>query len=268
MPGLRGARSNARFSLAACALAMLALAASACGGGMLGRQYEYDQQIYLRADGSASVVINSSIQALMALHGLQLDPAPRARIDREAIRAMVAEPGLEVGRVSRPWRRDGRQFIQIRVEVDDVSKLGSTKFLKDVRYSFTAIPEDKRLYLQQVGQPARTDVANTGWNGSELVAFKLHLPSKITDHNVRLLETGEAGGPERGNILTYEQRLSDRLKGQPLEMRVEMESGSILYRTLSLFALSFAAAMVLLALIIWRVVRSGRRKNDLLRAGR
>src|SRR5688500_5889759 len=82
--------------------AVLLLSLAACSGRGFGQQYEYDQQLYLRADGSAIVVINASIQALMELHGLKLDPAPRARIDRDAVRDMVREPGLEITRVSRP----------------------------------------------------------------------------------------------------------------------------------------------------------------------
>jgi hypothetical protein len=40
-----------------------------------------------------------------------------------------------------------------------------------------------------------------------------------------------------------------------------MEGGSILYRTLWLFALSFGAAIALLAAIIWMIVRRGRRRR-------
>lgn len=243
------------------AAAALALTLSACGGRVFGRQYEYDQQLYLKADGSASVVINASIQALMELHGLKLDPAPRARLDRDAIREMVREPGLDVTRVSRPWRRAGRQFIQIRAEIDDVRRLGATNLFRGSEYSLADNADGTRTYRQMVGPPIRAGVASPGWDGSEMVAFKLHLPSRILEHNVRLLETGGTGEPERGNILTWEQRLSDRLQARPIDMQVAMESGSILYRTLSLFALSFAAALLLLAVIIWRVVRRGRRKN-------
>jgi hypothetical protein len=250
-----------RFRLSAAAA--LALTLVACGMG-LGRRYEYDEQLYLRADGSAAVVINASIPALMALHGLPLDPAPRARIDRDAIRTMVTEPGLEIGRVSRPWRRDGRQFIQIRAEIEDVRKLGATKLFRGAEYSLIdAVIEDQamRIYRQRVGPPAGGAVPNAGWDGTELAAFKLHLPSRIDEHNVRRLDNGGPGDVERGNILTWEQRLSDRLKGQPIDMQVTIESGSILYRTLSIFALSFAAAMILLGGIAWRFVRRGRRRN-------
>jgi predicted small lipoprotein YifL len=250
--------SDLRRSLLAAAV--LAVAVSACG--IRGpRQYEYEEQLYLFPDGSATVVMNASIPSLIALHGLDLDPNPRARLDRGAIRDMVSEPGLEISRVSRPWRRHGRQFVQIRAEIAQVEKLSETKLFGWSKYSASTTPDGAREYRQVVGTPRGSVVPNAGWQGTELVAFKLHLPSRIQSHNVRSLETGETGGPERGNILTWEQRLSDRLQGRPIDMQVTMDSGSILHRTLWIFALSFGAAVALLAFIVWRVVLRGRHRN-------
>lgn len=247
--------------LRALGAAALLLTLAACGGRGFSREYEYEEQLYLDADGSAAVVVNASVPALIALRGLPLDPAPRARIDRGRVREMVSEPGVEVTRVSRPWRRDGRQFIQIRAEVDHVTRLQGTKLFGWSTYTLTDGPAGTREYSQQVGAPPGAAPANAGWDGSEIVAFKLHLPSRIQAHNVRVLETRETGGVERGNILTWEQHLSDRLKGAPLDMQVSMDSGSILYRTLSLFAISFLAAIVLLAGAVWMVVRRGRARR-------
>lgn len=244
------------------AAALLAVALQACAGG-LGRQYEYEEQLTLGADGSASIIVNASIPALVALRGLPIDTAPRARIDRDEVRAMVAEPGLEITRVSRPWRRDGRQFLQIRAEVADVEQLASTRLFGWSDYDVATTDTNAREYRQRVGEPAdaaSAAVKAAGWDGSELVAFKLHLPSRIHAHNVRLLETRATGQVERGNILTWEQHLSQRLAGAPIEMHVTMESGSILYRTLWLFAMSFGAAVGLLIAIIWWVIRRGRRQ--------
>jgi hypothetical protein len=247
------------------AAAALLVAIAACGGPGLGRQYEYDEQLYLYPDGSAAIMINASVPALIALRGLPLDPAPRARIDRAAVRAMVSEPGLEITRVSRPWRRSGRQFIQIRAEIDDVRRLGNTRLLGWSAYALETKADatgEYREYRQLIGAPpAAPPPAAAGWDGSEIVAFKLHLPSRVRSHNVRVLETNEPGSTERGNILTWEQRLGDRLAGQPVDMQVSMEAGSILYRTLWLFALSFGAALALLAAIIWMIVRRGRRRS-------
>jgi hypothetical protein len=61
----------------------------------------------------------------------------------------------------------------------------------------------------------------------------------------------------RGNILGWEQHLTDRLDGTPLDIKVEMDSQSILHRTLWLFAGAFLAAVALLALVIWLTMRQG-----------
>ncbi len=242
---------------------LLLVSLAACGRGGFGRQYEYDEQLYLDPDGSATIVVSASIPSLIALHGLPLDPAPRARIDRDEVRAMVEEPGLEIARVSRVWRRAGRQFIQISAEIDDVRKLGDTKLFRGHRVSFTEAADGTREYRQEIGAAATAPPAPGayGWTGAERTAFKLHLPSRIHAHNVRDIDTNATGDVERGNILTWEQRLSDRVTGTPIAMHVTMESGSILYTTLWLFAGSFAAALLLLAFVIWRIVRRGKRRN-------
>jgi hypothetical protein len=102
---------------------------------------------------------------------------------------------------------------------------------------------------------------NVGWTGSELVAFRLHLPSRILDHNARDLEEDVPIDVQRGNILSWEQRLPDRLDGQPIAIQVRMEAGSILHRTLWLFFGAFAAAVLLLGGIVWLTVRKGVKQR-------
>ena len=79
----------------AAALALVALAAtlaSACAGGGLFRQYEYEEDIYLSLDGTATVYVNSSVPALNALRGTALNTSPTARLDRDAIRNRLLLP--------------------------------------------------------------------------------------------------------------------------------------------------------------------------------
>ena len=99
-----------------------------------------------------------------------------------------------------------------------------------------------------------------GWDGSELVAFRLHLPSRIRDHNARDLEKDVPSDIQRGNILAWEQHLADRLDGRPIEIAVRMDPDSILYRTLWLFGGAFLAAVLLLGGIIWMTIRKGARQ--------
>ena len=56
---------------------------------------------------------------------------------------------------------------------------------------------------------------------------------------------------ERGNILEWEQPLSERLAGRTLNIAVDLEPESILYTTLMLFGASIVAAAAALALVIW-----------------
>jgi len=80
----------------------------------------------------------------------------------------------------------------------------------------------------------------------------------------RYLDRDESRPYARGNIITWEQRFADRLKGQPIAyaedtrpdvMEARMDRESILYRTLWLFAIAFAAALLVLAGLIWFTMR-------------
>lgn len=236
---------------------LICLAAGASCANPLARQYEYDEQTYLEVDGSATVVLSASIAALVALRGLALDPDPQARLGSDEVRAAFEAAGCDVERVSRPWRRNGRRYVQARLRVNDVRKAGNCGVLSWSTYGFEVTPGQIR-YTQDVGAPLGTAPAGVTWDGRELVAFKLHLPSRVIYQNVRRLSDGEAGKTERGNILTWEQRLSDRLAGAPVTMEVRTDAESILYRTVSLFAGAFGAAVIVLVLLIWWTIRRGR----------
>ena len=84
------------------------------------------------------------------------------------------------------------------------------------------------------------------------MAFRLHLPSKITFHD-------NGGELRRGNILVWEQPLADRLKSVPLSLEARMETQSILYRTLWLFGATFLVVTAGFVLVIWSIVRPRAR---------
>jgi hypothetical protein len=254
------ARMRVRVVTAAAVVLVLTAACS----NPLGRQYEYEEQLYLRADGAATVVVDASIAALVALRGAALDPSPSARLDRQQIRQQFEAAGCVVRNVGQPWRRKGRRFIQVRIDTTDVRTLSSCGLLGWSTYSFAPIEGDQVRYQQIIGAPAPRDPGKVAWDGSELVAFKLHLPSRITYQNVKRLD-GTNGTVERGNILTWEQTLAARRAGTPIDLDVHMDATSILYTTLWLFAAAFGAAVAVLALIVWWTIRRGRSpaKNPL-----
>ena len=59
----------------------------------LGRQYEYEEQIYLSVDGSATVVVDSSIPAFVALRGATFDSSMNTGVNREQVRAWFESAG-------------------------------------------------------------------------------------------------------------------------------------------------------------------------------
>jgi hypothetical protein len=237
----------------AAAIALL-IAAAGCRNPF-GRQYEYEEQLYLGVDGTATMVIDTSIPALVALRGVPVDP--KSPVDREQVRRLYSVAGCANVRVGQPWFRQGRRFVQVSVSASHVHQL---KACTPLAWSTYAFEQEGTVihYHQVVGNSAAGNPGAVNWDGSELVAFKLHLPSRIIFHNVKRLEDGANGSADRGNILTWEQRLVDRRANTPVDMEVRMDSQSILYRTLWLFAGAFVAAMCVLGLIIWITMRRAK----------
>ncbi len=206
--------------------------------------------MYLSLDGSTTLYVNSSIAALNALRGTLFDASSAARIDRDAVRTYFTTPSTHVARVSES-RRSGRRFVHVRLDVDDVRHLSAAPPFAWSTYGFDK-KDAQFIFKQTVGAAASRDVGNVGWNGRELVAFRMHLPSKIDWHNTPSHEVG------RGNILSWEQPLADRLKGIPLEMEARMETQSILYRTLWLFGLTAVGVAILFVVLIAWILRKNR----------
>jgi hypothetical protein len=223
------------------------IAAWTAGCGTLTREFEYEEDITLSLDGRAVIYVNASLAALAALRGADVNLRPDARFDADRIRAFFTSPVTRVGRIS-SYRRHGRRYASVRVDVDDIRQAASARPFAWSTYALDRTASEV-VYRQAVGAAADRDVGDVGWAGRERVAFRLHLPSKITFHNAPSKRI------ERGNILEWDQSLTDRRSGVPIAIEVHMEPTSILYRTLWLFAISGLAALLALAVIIWWVVK-------------
>ena len=223
--------------------------AGACGGRSPFRAPpEYEEEIYLALDGTATVNVNASIASLVALRGFDLDIDPRGRVDRAEVRRYFEGAGVEVTNVSL-GRRDGRRFAHVALDVDDIRTLSRLAPFAWSRYRFEA-RGDVVEFGQTVGPSSGRDVSNVGWDGSETVSFRVHVPSEIVYHNT--------DGVQRGNILEWVQPLAARLQGEGLAIEVNMEPRSILYSTLLLFGASVVAAALTFAVAIWLIMRKGR----------
>ena len=230
-------------------VALAVLMFAACQTLGLVKQYEYDERVELSLDGSAVVDINASIPALVALRGATLSVDPEARFDRQAFRRLYAGPGVTVREVS-AFRRHGRRFVHVRLDVSDIAQLPRLVPLSWSRYRLDRLESEFR-FVQEVGPAAQLDVGDVGWTGNELVAFRVHLPSRINFTTRRLASS--AATSSSGN-----RRCASVWPARRLRMEARMETESILYRTLWLFGGTFIAAMLMLAVVIWWVSRKGR----------
>jgi hypothetical protein len=227
-------------------IVLAALVLNSCGS-LLSVKYEYDEDVFVYLDGSATVYVNASVPALVALRGAPLDPDPRARLDRLKVRDLYRSAVTNVVSTTTS-RRDNRRYVHLRIDVADITQLD-----KAAPFAWSTYALERRegvvVYKQTVGASAGRDVGNVGWRGDELVAFRLHLPSRVPFHNA------QGRNIERGNIIRWEQPLAARLKGEPLAIEVHMETESILARTLILFALMAFLALATMAFAVWWVMR-------------
>jgi len=238
------------------AAAVLALAAALNAGcaNVLPRQYEYEEEMYLSLDGSATLYVNGSVPALVALRGLPLDVGSRARIDRATIRNAYTSSLTTVTRFGTS-RRNGRRFVHLRIAVSDLRRLNE---VAPFAWSHYALRQqgDEFVFTQVVGPAAGRPVGDVGWKGDELTAFRMHLPSKIRYHNAPSKQV------ERGNILAWEQPFAARLAGTPVNMEVRLDRQSILYRTLWLFGSMIVLVGLMFVVLIWWIVRKGRAREE------
>jgi hypothetical protein len=259
---------------AAAVAIVLAALATACNGGSgllgpLSTEYEYEEDLKIALDGSATLVVNASIPALVALRGLPLSTELSARGDqlKNQIRDLYASEFTRVGRIG-TWTRHGRRYVGIHLTVSDIRVLPKVAPLSWARVELREAGEQV-VFRETLSKPAGhagDALAKAGLTGNEIVAFRLHLPARIRYHNSHYLDRPDSRPASRGNILTWEQRLGQRLEGQPIAyaedrtpdvMEVRMDRQSILYRTLWLFGLAFLAALLVIGGLIWMTMRRG-----------
>jgi hypothetical protein len=223
--------------------------ASACGN-VVARKYEYEEDVYLRLDGSATVYVNAAVPALVALRDAPLPLDPAARLDRQDVRAFYEGPGARVASVS-VSRREGRRYVHLRIEADDIRQLSEIRPFGWSAYRFVE-HDELWVFTQEMTSAAGRDAGDVGWRGNELVAVRLHLPSRVPFHN------SPSRTVERGNIIAWEQPLAARARGEPLSIEVHLERDSILFQTLTLFGGMALLALATLGLFVWWVRGMGR----------
>lgn len=213
--------------------------------------YEYEHEFWLRADGSGTVYVTGRPGLWTAFKGLGRPDAIEATVTREAARALFERSGLRVKRVTLT-RRDGRPYLFLSADFDDVNKLNGTAAFPDLRIGLR--PESDRLRLEGTWARPGTapDLGSRDRDG--LMAVRFHLPAKVYEHK------NAVGGVERGNIVAWRQDVAQALDGHGLDFGATMDRRSILHSTVGLFALAIGLGLSLLGLTLFLVFRKGQRR--------
>ena len=170
-----------------------------------------------RSTARPTVVVNTSMAALVALRGApSFDDGTPASIATRCARFFQSpvtdgHPRQPAVAARRPPVRPGARGHRGHPHARQVGRRSPGRRTRSTPRGRDGAPSSRRW--------ARPAAATPGgrWNGSELVAVRLHVPAKIQFHNAPSNEV------ERGNIVSWEQPLKDRLAGQPLRVEVRME---------------------------------------------
>jgi hypothetical protein len=214
--------------------------------------YEFEHEFWLRVDGSGTVNVTGRPELWRVFKGLDSGRAPDddGAALREAARALFQASGLRVRRVTLT-RRDGRPYLFVSADFDDVNALDGTPAFRDLRIGLRH--EDGRLVLEGgwAAPPGGFPAAPVDRDG--LMAVRFHLPSRVYAHN------NAYAGVERGNIVGWRQGVGRGLDGTGLDFGATMDDRSILASTLGLFATAVGGAVLIISATLYLVARRGRR---------
>ena len=211
--------------------------------------YEFEHEFWIRVDGSGSVNVTARPELWGAMKGVRVSPTDEDAA-RQTVRALFESSGLRVRRVTLT-HRGGRPYVFVAADFTDVNRLAGTPAFPDLALSVGPEGENLRLDGRWSRPSGLPDVPLQSRDG--LMAVRFHLPSKVYSHR------NAFAGVERGNIVGWRETVAEGLAGRPLEVGASMDRRSILMSTVGLFAIAIAAALAILAGVLWWVVRKGRK---------
>jgi hypothetical protein len=214
--------------------------------------YEFEHEFWIRVDGSGSVNVTARPELWGALKGLRGATAADSDEAMQAVRGLFESSGLRVRRVTLTHRA-GRPYLFVSADFTDVNRLAGTPAFPDLALALRPDGENLRLEGRWSRPSGLPDVGLDARDG--LMAVRFHLPSKVYSHR------NAFAGVERGNIVGWRETVVEGLAGRPLEVGALMDRRSILMSTVGLFAIAIAAAAAIFAVVLWWVVRKGRKAS-------
>src|SRR6185436_14773061 len=219
--------------------------------------YEFEHEFWIRVDGSGTVNVTARPELWAAMKGLRGATVADEEAAMQAVRGLFESSGLRVRRVTLTHRA-GRPYLFVSADFSDVNRLAGTPAFPDLVVSLRPDGENLRLDGRWSRPSGLPEVGLDARDG--LMAVRFHLPSKLYSHR------NAFAGVERGNIVGWRETVAEGLAGRPLEVGALMDRRSILMSTVGLFAIAIAAALAILAGVLWWVVRKGRKAQAAARA--
>ena len=213
--------------------------------------YEFDHEFWLKVDGSGSVYVTGRPDLWRAFKGLAVDGLDEDAL-RARARALFERSGLRVRRVT-VTHRSGRAYLFVSADFDDVNALARQPAFSDLAIALR--PQDGRLRLEgRWSRPSGLD-SDVPTASDGVMAVRFHLPSKVYGHD------NAAGGVERGNIVGWKQEVARALAGDALAYGADIDSRSILWSTVGLFAAAIVTGLGIIAVALFVVFRRGRQER-------
>jgi hypothetical protein len=212
--------------------------------------YEYEHEFWVKVDGSGSVYVTGRPELWRAFKGLRTEGLGNDEL-RAAARELFERSGLRVRRVTVTHRK-GRPYLFVSADFEDVNALPGTPAFPDLEIALRSTGDRLRLegrWSRPAGSPGPPV------DGMGLMAVRFHLPSKVYGHD------NAAFGVERGNIVSWRQDVAQGLAGRALAFGATLDSRSILWSTVGLFAAAIVIGVVLIAGALFLVFRRGRREQ-------
>lgn len=217
--------------------------------------YEYEHEFWIRVDGTGTVYVTGRPELWAAFKGLARADGEDAASTLAKARALFEGSGLRVRRATLTHRR-GQPYLFVSADFEDVNKLSGTLAFPDLHMTLRPAEGELRLEGRWVAPAPRPEVGSDERAG--LMAVRFHLPSKIYAHD------NAFAGVERGNIVSWRQDVAQALDGRALAFGASLDARSILGSTVRLFAAAIASALLILAAVLYLVLRRGRRLKDAL----
>jgi hypothetical protein len=217
---------------------LLLLLASGCAF------YEYEEEVFLEADGSGEIRMSGSTEAVAALHGLE-------EVTTESAGGLFRGNGVQVFS-TRATERDGRRFVHVEARFSEWDSLCRVPAFSGRGCRFVVGADDRVLDLTLPSPPGPMPVSTAP---DALFALRFHFPGSIRHHS-------SDRGVERGNILSWELPFRERFGRRPLALEVRFDRRTILGRTLGIVGVALALVLTSIAAAIFLLVRKGRRELE------